>query len=132
MAIDRADHQSVSSAEVARQSLKNKIEFGIEVALIFTDLIPVAGKGVSAGFRLGKAGISALRANSRVLPHLIKRPGLGRAIYSDFTLSAAGISNVRAAPYARYSSRRRRQARLPRAQGQEHCLRPSAQCRHDP
>lgn len=98
MAIDRADHQSVSSAEVARQSLKNKIEFGIEVALIFTDLIPVAGKGVSAGFRLGKAGISALRANSRVLPHLIKRPGLGRAIYSDFTLSAAGISNVRAAP----------------------------------
>ena len=79
MAIDRADHQSVSSAQVARQSLKNKIEFGIELALIFTDLIPVAGKGVSAGFRLGKAGISALRANSRVLPHLIKRPGLGRA-----------------------------------------------------
>lgn len=98
MVIDRADHQSVSSAEVARQSTLNKIEFGVEVALIFADLIPVLGKGVSTGVRLGKAGVTALRAHSRILPHLIKKPGLARAIYSDFTLAASGISNVRAAP----------------------------------
>ncbi|WP_238346578.1 membrane-targeted effector domain-containing toxin [Pseudomonas paralactis] len=98
MVIDRADHQSVSSAEVAKQSTLNKIEFGIEVALIFADLIPVVGKGVSTGVRLGKAGVTALRANSRILPHLIKKPGLARAIYSDFTLAASGITNLRAAP----------------------------------
>lgn len=98
MVIDRADHQSVSSAEVAKQSLLNKIEFGIEVALIFADLIPVVGKGVSTGVRLGKAGVTALRANSKILPHLIKKPGLARTIYSDFSLAATGISNLRAAP----------------------------------
>lgn len=98
MVIDRADHQSVSSAEVAKQSLLNKIEFGIEVALIFADLIPVVGKGVSTGVRLGKAGVTALRANSKILPHLIKKPGLARTIYSDFSLAATGITNVRAAP----------------------------------
>ncbi|AZE85699.1 hypothetical protein C4J98_4316 [Pseudomonas orientalis] len=98
MMIDRADHQSVSSAEVAEQSKLNKIEFGIEVALIFADLIPVAGKGISTGIRLGKAGVTALRANSRILPHLIKKPGLARAIYSDFTLAGSRIYNVRAAP----------------------------------
>ncbi|MBJ2217706.1 membrane-targeted effector domain-containing toxin [Pseudomonas sp. MF7453] len=98
MVIDRADHQSVSSAEVAKQSTLNKIEFGIEVALIFADLIPVVGKGVSTGVRLGKAGVTALRANSRILPHLIKKPGLARAIYSDFSLAASGITNLRAAP----------------------------------
>ncbi len=98
MVIDRADHQSVSSAEVAKQSTLNKIEFGIEVALIFTDLIPFVGKGVSAGVRLGKAGVTALRANSRILPHLIKKPGLARTIYSDFSLAATGITNLRAAP----------------------------------
>ncbi|MBA1431741.1 hypothetical protein FHP26_24440, partial [Pseudomonas orientalis] len=98
MVLDRADHQSVSSEEVAKQSTLNKIEFGIEVALIFTDLIPVVGKGVSTGVRLGKAGVTALRANSKILPHLIKKPGLARAIYSDFSLAATGISNLRAAP----------------------------------
>lgn len=98
MVIDRADHQSVSSAEVAKQSTLNKIEFGIEVALIFADLIPVVGKGVSTGVRLGKAGVTALRANSKILPHLIKKPGLARVIYSDFSLAATGITNLRAAP----------------------------------
>ncbi|WP_330210681.1 membrane-targeted effector domain-containing toxin [Pseudomonas sp. AM4(2022)] len=98
MVIDRADHQSVSSAEVAKQSTLNKIEFGIEVALIFADLLPVVGKGVSTGVRLGKAGVTALRANSRILPHLIKKPGLARTIYSDFSLAATGITNLRAAP----------------------------------
>lgn len=98
MVLDRADHQSVSSEEVAKQSALNKIEFGLEVALIFADLIPVIGKGVSSGVRLGKAAVTALRANSKILPHLIRKPGLARTIYSDFSLAATGISNLRAAP----------------------------------
>ena len=77
MVLDRADHQSVSSEEVAKQSTLNKIEFGLEVALIFADLIPVIGKGVSSGVRLGKAGVTALRANSKILPHLDQKTWLG-------------------------------------------------------
>ncbi|PRA21285.1 membrane-targeted effector domain-containing toxin [Pseudomonas poae] len=96
--VDKADHQSVSSAEVASQSKVNKIQFGIEVASIFLDLLPVAGKGASAAFRLGKAGVAALRANAKVLPKLIKSPGLARAIYSDFATMGAGIPLIRSAP----------------------------------
>lgn len=98
MLIDKADYQSVSSAEVATQSTTNKIQFGIEVASIFLDLLPVVGKGLSTGLRLGKAGVTALRANAKVLPGLLKKPGLGRAIYADFTTSAAGIPLFRSAP----------------------------------
>ncbi|MEX5491511.1 hypothetical protein ABFV43_22225, partial [Pseudomonas fulva] len=47
--IDHADHQSVSSAEVAYQSRINKVQFGVEVASIFLDLLPVLGKGISMG-----------------------------------------------------------------------------------
>ncbi|MGK9417413.1 dermonecrotic toxin domain-containing protein [Pseudomonas cedrina] len=96
--LDKADHQSVSSAEVAEQSRTNKIHFGIEVASIFLDLVPVVGKGVSTGVRLGKAGVTALRANARLLPKLIKNPALGRAIYADFATVGAGIPRVRTAP----------------------------------
>ncbi len=98
LVIDRAEHQSVSSAEVAAQSRINKVLFGVEVALIFIDLLPVVGKGASLGLRLGKAGVTALRANARVLPRLIRSPGGLRAIYSKFTLAASGIPNVSAAP----------------------------------
>jgi hypothetical protein len=93
--VDKADHQSVSSAEVAAQSTTNKAQFGIEVATIFLDLLPVVGKGASTAARLGKAGVTALRANAKVLPKLIKHPGLGRAIYADFATSATGIPLVR-------------------------------------
>ena len=96
--IDKADHQSVSSAEVATQSTANKVEFGIQVASIFLDLLPVLGKGASTGLRLGKAAVTALRANAKVLPKLIKNPALGRAIYSDFATAGAGIPLVRTAP----------------------------------
>ncbi|WP_330212888.1 membrane-targeted effector domain-containing toxin [Pseudomonas sp. Z18(2022)] len=98
MLIDNADAQSISSAEVAAQSKTNKIQFGIEVASIFLDLLPVAGKGVSLGIRLGKAGVKALRANTKVLPALIKNPALGRLIYADFATSAAGIPLYRSPP----------------------------------
>lgn len=96
--IDHADHQSVSSAEVAHQSRINKVQFGIEVASIFLDLLPVLGKGISMGVRLGKAGVTALRANARILPRLLKSPGAMRAVYSDFTMAASGIPNVNAVP----------------------------------
>lgn len=96
--IDNADAQSISSAEVAAQSKTNKIQFGIEVASIFLDLLPVAGKGVSLGIRLGKAGVTALRANTKVLPGLIKNPALGRLIYADFATSAAGIPLYQSPP----------------------------------
>ncbi|MBI6631418.1 hypothetical protein YA0871_02005 [Pseudomonas paralactis] len=96
--IDHADHQSVSSAEVAYQSRINKVQFGVEVASIFLDLLPVLGKGISMGVRLGKAGVTALRANARVLPRLLKSPGAMRAVYSDFTMAASGIPNVSAVP----------------------------------
>lgn len=98
LVIDKADYQSVSSAEVAAQSKINKVEFGIEVGMLLLDLVPILGKGLSAGVRLGKAAMTALRANSRLLPHLIRNPGLGRGIYADFTLAAARIPNLRAAP----------------------------------
>ncbi len=96
--VDKADHQSVSSAEVAAQSTTNKIQFGIEVATIFLDLLPVLGKGASTAVRLGKAGVTALRANARSLPKLIKQPALGRAIYADFATSATGIPLIRTSP----------------------------------
>ncbi|TFY90446.1 hypothetical protein DYL61_20620 [Pseudomonas nabeulensis] len=98
LVVDKADHQSVSSAEVAAQSTANKVQFGVEVAMIFMDLLPVAGKGASAVLRLGKAGVTALRANASVLPKLIKNPALGRAVYADFATAAAGIPVIRTAP----------------------------------
>lgn len=97
LVIDKADHQSVSSAEVAAQSKTNKIQFGVDVAMIFMDLLPVVGKGVSTGVRLGKAAVTALRTHNKLLPHLIKNPGLARAIYADFSVAASGIPNIRAA-----------------------------------
>ena len=98
LVIDKADDQSVSSAEVAKQSIINKVQFGVEVASIFLDLLPVAGKGVSTALRLGKAGVTALRANARLLPKLIKNPALGRAIYADFATAGSGIPVIRSAP----------------------------------
>lgn len=96
--IDKADHQSVSSAEVKAQSTANKVQFGINVALIFMDLLPVVGKGASTALRLGKAGVTALRANARVLPKLIKNPAQGRAIYADFATAGEGIPLIRNSP----------------------------------
>lgn len=98
LVIDKADHQSVSSAEVKAQSTANKVQFGINVALIFMDLLPVVGKGASTALRLGKAGVTALRVNARVLPKLIKNPALGRAIYADFSTAGAGIPLIRTSP----------------------------------
>lgn len=96
--IDTADAQSTSSAEVAAQSKANKIQFGIEVASMFLDVIPVIGKGISAGLRLGRAALTALRANHKILPSLISQPGRLRAVYADFSKVASGVPLVRNTP----------------------------------
>ena len=96
--IDKADAQSTSSAEVAQQTATNKVLFGAEVATLFLDMAPIAGKGVSAGFRLGKAGLRAIRLNSRIIPSLVSRPGRAGALYSDFTVAASGLPVIRRAP----------------------------------
>lgn len=97
LVIDKADHQSVSSAEVATQSKINKVQFGVEVAMLLLDLLPVAGKGLSAGARLTKTGLKLLRAKGKVLPRLIKSRPLGRAIYADIPMTATHLSNGRTA-----------------------------------
>ncbi|MBZ6458458.1 hypothetical protein K7402_18900 [Pseudomonas fluorescens group sp.] len=102
--IDKADHQSVSSAEVAAQSTINKVLFGVEVGFALLDLLPVVGKGLSAGARLAKTGLRALRANGKTLPRLIKGPGLGPAVYADGTGAPTRLSSVRTAPLRPASS----------------------------
>lgn len=96
--IDTADAQSTSSAEVAAQSKANKVQFGIEVASIFLDVIPVIGRGISTGLRLGRAALTALRANHKILPSLISQPGRLRAVYADFSTVASGVPLVRNTP----------------------------------
>ena len=98
LVIDKADHQSVSSAEVAIQSKINKAQFGIEVGMALLDVVPVIGKGLSAGARLAKNGLRVLRANGKVLPRMIKSPRLGRAVYADIPATATRLPNVRTAP----------------------------------
>ncbi|MEX5508220.1 dermonecrotic toxin domain-containing protein [Pseudomonas paralactis] len=98
MIVDKADHQSVSSAEVARQSFINKVTFGAEVGMLFLDFLPGVGKAARTGAHLSKAALVALRANRKLLPKLISKPGLAQTIYVDFALTTAGIKGVRAAP----------------------------------
>lgn len=96
--VDKADEQSVSSAEVAAQSRSNKAMFGIEAASIFLELIPVLGRGVSAGVRLGKAALHALRTSGSSLPRLLSQPGRWGATYANFALGGAGIPLINRAP----------------------------------
>lgn len=96
--IDTADYQSSSSAEITVQSKANKAQFGIEVASIFLDLVPIIGKGVSTGVRLGKAMLTAVRANQKLLPTLLKHPNHLRAVYADFSTLASGVPLIRSTP----------------------------------
>ncbi len=98
MIVDKADHRSVSSAEVAKQSLINKAMFGVEVGMIALEFLPGIGKAARTGAHLSKAAAAALRANRKLLPKLINQPGLAQTIYVDFLLATAGIKGVRAAP----------------------------------
>lgn len=98
MIVDKADNQSVSSAELARQSFINKATFGVEVGMLFLDFLPGIGKAARTGAHLSKAALVALRANRKLLPKLISKPGLAQTIYVDFVLTTAGIKGVRASP----------------------------------
>ncbi|NCE90084.1 membrane-targeted effector domain-containing toxin [Pseudomonas sp. L13] len=98
MIVDKADHQSVSSAEVAKQSFINMATYGVEVGMVFLDFLPGAGKVARAGTHLSKAALIALRANRKLLPKLTSHPGLAKTIFVDFLLATAGIKGVRAAP----------------------------------
>ncbi|WP_133298301.1 membrane-targeted effector domain-containing toxin [Pseudomonas sp. GL93] len=98
MIVDKADHQSVSSAQVAQQSFINKATFGVEVGMLFLDFLPGVGKAARTGTHLSKAALVALRTNRKLLPKLISKPGLAHTIHVDFALATAGIKGVRAAP----------------------------------
>ncbi|WP_314384290.1 membrane-targeted effector domain-containing toxin [Pseudomonas brenneri] len=100
--IDKADFQSTSSAEVATQSTRNKIMFGIEVATIFLDLLPVIGRGVSTGVKFGnrliKAMLKTIRDHAKQLPIGLLNKGVRAQLYADFTTHASGLPHAPSAP----------------------------------
>lgn len=100
--IDKADFQSTSSVEVAAQSTRNKIMFGIEVATLFLDLLPVIGRGVSTGVKVGnrltRAALKAIQFNARQLPSGLLSKGVRANLFADFTALASGLPNVPSAP----------------------------------
>lgn len=93
----KAGAQFITSTEVAAQSATNQLIFAGEVAMLVLDLIPVT-KGLSAVSRLSKAALKALRAPGRSLPKLLTQPGQWGAVYSDFSMAAAGLPLLRRTP----------------------------------
>jgi len=100
--IDKADFQSTSSAEVNAESTRNKIMFGVEVGSLFLDLIPVIGRGISTGVkvgsRLGRAALKAIQSNARHLPGGLLTRGGRVNLFADFTALASGLPNVPSTP----------------------------------
>ncbi|MGZ9704971.1 dermonecrotic toxin domain-containing protein [Pseudomonas sp. GNP013] len=88
--IKNADLSSVSNAEVAKESRYNKVMFGIELAGVFLDLVPVIGKGVSTASRLTKAAIKIMRMPGNSLRKTLSKPGHLSRAFSDFTVAATG------------------------------------------
>lgn len=80
--IDKADFSSVSSDEVAKESRVNKALFGIEVASVFIDILPVIGKGASSAARLTKNGLKMLRAPGRAVANTLNKPNHLATIYA--------------------------------------------------
>ncbi|MBV6663651.1 hypothetical protein KV572_22100 [Pseudomonas yamanorum] len=93
----KAGSQFITSTEVAAQSTTNQLIFAGEVAMLVLDLIPVT-KGISAVSRLSKAALKALRTPGRSLPKLLTQPGQWGAVYSDFSIAAAGLPLLRRTP----------------------------------
>ncbi|MGQ7862003.1 dermonecrotic toxin domain-containing protein [Pseudomonas sp. 32A] len=93
----KAGAQFITSTEVAAQSATNQLIFAGEVAMLVLDLIPVT-KGLAAVSRLSKAALKALRAPGRSLPKLLTQPGQWGAVYSDFSMVAAGLPLLRRTP----------------------------------
>lgn len=80
--IDKADFSSVSTAEATRESNENKAMFGIEIATVFLDVLPVVGKGVSTAARFARSGLKLIRAPGRAVAGALARPGRMAMIYS--------------------------------------------------
>lgn len=100
--IDKADFQSTSSAEVNAESTRNKIMFGVEVGSLFLDFIPVIGKGISTGVkvgsRLGRAALKTIQGNARHLPGGLLTRGGRVNLFADFTALASGLPHVPSTP----------------------------------
>ncbi|WP_338494735.1 membrane-targeted effector domain-containing toxin [Pseudomonas trivialis] len=88
--IKNADLSSVSNAEVAKESRYNKMMFGIELAGVFLDLVPIIGKGVSAASRLTRAAMKIMRLPGNSLGKILTKPGHLSRAFSDFTVVATG------------------------------------------
>ena len=82
--IDNADVSTVSSAEVAKESAYNKTMFGIEIASMFMDLLPVIGKGISTAARITKAGLRVIRSPGQSIVSVLNKPNRLAMIYARY------------------------------------------------
>lgn len=99
--IDKADVGSVSSDEVAKESRYNKSLFGIEVATMFMDLLPIVGKGVSTAARLTKAGLRVIRAPGQSIVNLLNKPNRLAMIYARYGDGSGMAAGSKASPIMR-------------------------------
>jgi hypothetical protein len=99
--IDKADVGSVSSDEVAKESRYNKILFGIEVATMLMDLLPIVGKGVSTATRLTKAGLRVIRAPGRSIVNVLNKPNRLAMIYARYGDGSGMAAAGKASPILR-------------------------------
>ncbi|MEX5543131.1 dermonecrotic toxin domain-containing protein [Pseudomonas poae] len=90
--LKNADLSSISNAEVSKESRYNKMMFGIELAGIFLDIVPIIGKGVSVASRLARAGLKIMRMPGNSLGKMLGKPGHLSRAFSDFTVVATGQS----------------------------------------
>ncbi|WP_338513761.1 membrane-targeted effector domain-containing toxin [Pseudomonas poae] len=88
--LKNADLSSISNAEVSKESRYNKMMFGIELAGIFLDIVPIIGKGVSVASRLARAGLKIMRMPGNSLGKMLGKPGHLSRAFSDFTVVATG------------------------------------------
>lgn len=100
--IDKADFQSTSSAEVNAESTRNKIMLGVEVGILLMNLIPVIGRGISTGVRVGsrltRAALKTIQGNARNLPGGLLTRGGRVNLFADFTALTSGLPNVPSTP----------------------------------
>ncbi|WEL71784.1 hypothetical protein P0D94_05905 [Pseudomonas sp. CBSPCGW29] len=99
--IDKADVGSVSSDEVAKESRYNKTMFGIEVATMFMDLLPIVGKGVSTATRLTKAGLRVIRAPGQSIVNVLNKPNRLAMIYARYGDGSGMAAGSKASPILR-------------------------------
>lgn len=82
--IDKADFSSVSTAEVEKESTHNKVMFGIAVGTALMDVLPIVGKGVSTGVRLGRTGLKFINAPGQSIVKILDKPNRLAMIYARY------------------------------------------------